>query len=257
MFFTLSKIAWWILSPLNLLILIQAAGLASIALRRRRIGLSLLASGAVCLIVIGLFPVSALLLQPLEQKVARPEKLPARIDGLLLLGGGQEARKTAAYGMVHMGEDAERLTAFTALARRYPDAKWVFSGGFGSLVDVPPLTESQVMQRFFEEQGLDAARLIVEDKSRNTHENALFTQALLKPAPGETWVLITSAYHMPRALAVFEKIGWKVIPFPVSYRSLPAGMEPIEPHPIGRFQQLEVAVHEWIGLAAYRLTGRI
>lgn len=257
MFFTLSKIAWWVLAPLNALILLQMLGLLLVALRRRRTGLAIIAFSTLALFAIGLLPISALLLRPLEQQIARPAQLPARVDGILVLAGGENAAMTAAYGMVHLGGDASRLTTFAALARRYPDAKWVFTGGSGALVNKAPISDAEVAKRFFTEQGLDAGRLIVEDQSRNTHESALLTQALVRPRAGETWVLITSAFHMPRSLGVFEKIGWRMIPYPVSYRTLPAGPGPIEPNPLGHFAQLDLALHEWLGIAAYRLSGRI
>ena len=257
MFFVLSKIAWWLIAPLNALILIQTLGLTLVFLRRRRTGIVLIAFSTFTLLVIGLFPVGALVLRPLEQAHARPAQLPARIDGILLLGGGESARRTAAYGFANLSDDAERLPTFVALARRHPEAKWVFSGGSGALVNRAPIAEAEVAKRFLREQGLDERRLIVEDASRNTHENALLTRALVRPSPGETWILITSAYHMPRSMAVFERIGWKMIAYPVSYRTLPAGMEPIEPDPIRHFRQLDAALHEWLGIAAYRLTGRI
>ncbi len=257
MFFILSKIAWWFIAPLNALILLQTLGLLLLLLRRRRTGTGLIVLSTLVLLGIGLFPVSALLLRPLEQAYSRPAQLPAHIDGILLLGGGESPLRSAAYGFANLSDDAERLPVFAALARRHPEAKWVFSGGSGALVNRAPIAEAEVAKLFFKEQGLDERRLIVEDASRNTHENALLSRALVKPKPGETWILVTSAVHMPRSVAVFERIGWKTIPYPVSYRALPSGMEPVEPDPVKHFRQLELAVREWLGIAAYRLTGKI
>jgi uncharacterized SAM-binding protein YcdF (DUF218 family) len=132
----------------------------------------------------------------------------------------------------------------------------VFTGGSGRLF--PGRTsEASVVQRFFQEQGLDAASLVLEDRSRNTHENALFAKALVRPRPGERWLLVTAAFHMPRAAAVFRKAGWDVIPYPVAYRTLPeVSWDPI-PEALRQFDKLDMAVHEWIGIAAYWATGRI
>ena len=145
------------------------------------------------------------------------------------------------------------MAPFAALARRYPDAKLVVSGGSGELTP-GPMSEAAVVEMFFAEQGLDPARLILEDKSRNTYENGVFSKQLIRPKPGETWVLVTRAHHMPRAMGVFRKIGWDIIPYLADYRALPD---------LGQFgsggelSTLYAALHEWIGLAAYWSTGRM
>jgi uncharacterized SAM-binding protein YcdF (DUF218 family) len=143
------------------------------------------------------------------------------------------------------------MTEFVALARRYPDAKLVFSAGSASVFpDQPPETDGAKL--LFGELGIDPSRVIFEDRSRNTYENAVFSKALATPKPGEIWLLVTSASHMPRSVGVFRAAGWTVVPWPVAYKT--GG-----PYTVrfgGHFLHLDLALHEWIGLAAYRVLGR-
>jgi uncharacterized SAM-binding protein YcdF (DUF218 family) len=172
-----------------------------------------------------------------------------------MLGGAQNLEETAAYGVPQINAAAERMTEFIAIARRYPKVKMVFSGGSGDLVS-HNLSEADVVQRFAEQQGLEPGRILLEGRSRNTRENAVFARELANPRPGERWLLITSAFHMPRSAAVFKAVGWDVIPYPVDYRALPSKIQ-WRAIMLKRFELFSMALHEWIGLAAYRVTGRI
>ena len=256
MFFVLSKIVWWLLAPLHAIPLLQAAGFILVWRKWRRLGLGLIALAMLVLVVIAFTPVPAMLLHPLEHRITASERLPERIDGIVLIGSAQLPRLTAAYGTVHMTGNAATMTEFAALARRYPTARRVFAGGSGRLLDEGP-PESSVVELFFMEEGLDPSSLVLEKKSRNTQENASFAKEIVLPKPGERWVLITAAFHMPRALAVFRKAGWDVIPYPVAYRTLPELSWAPDPDPLRQFEMIDMAIHEWIGLAAYEMTGRI
>ncbi|RUX98833.1 YdcF family protein, partial [Mesorhizobium sp. M7A.F.Ca.US.005.03.2.1] len=106
--------------------------------------------------------------------------------------------------------------------------------------------------------GVAADRMILENKSRNTYENAVFTKELVTPKPGETWLLVTSAFHMPRAKALFDKAGFATVPWPVDYRT--SGREGVglfRDNPADSLQATTMAIREWIGLFAYWLSGRI
>ena len=116
--------------------------------------------------------------------------------------------------------------------------------------------EATVAQKFYEQIGMEASRIIFERESRNTSENALFSKALIKPAPGETWVLVTSAFHMPRSVGIFCQAGWPVIPYPVDHMTVPGGLLRVDLDLAGHLGDLNVAIKEWIGLAAYFFTGR-
>ncbi len=255
MFFVVSKIAGWIATPLNALILLQAVGVVLLWSRRRRLGAWLCSLAALLVLAVAFTPLADLALHPLEHRYARPVKFSEGVQGIILLGSAQEAEMTEAYGTAHMGGDGQTMTAFASLARRYPHAKRVFSGGSGRLFP-GKTTESSVVRLFFEEQGLDPASLVLEDRSRTTFENAVLARAMVRPKTDETWVLVTAAFHMPRSMAVFQKAGWSVIPYPVAYRTLPEVSWASVDSPLEQFEKLGLAAHEWIGLAAYRVTGR-
>jgi uncharacterized SAM-binding protein YcdF (DUF218 family) len=255
LFFYFSKILGYLLEPLNALILVQVIGLALLWRRRPRAGGWLLGLATAFLLAVAVLPIPQMLMRPLEQAVPRPAALPARVEGIVLLGGSQDQEMTAAYGMPSLSSDATRVTEFAALARRYPDARLVFAGGSGNL-RANELSEADVLRLFMEQQGIDPKRLELEDKSRNTHENAVFAKALAQPKAGETWLLVTSASHMYRALAVFRKTGWSIEPYPTTYKVLPSGWS-LRFSGARQFRLLDEVIHEWIGLAIYRMTGRL
>jgi uncharacterized SAM-binding protein YcdF (DUF218 family) len=151
----------------------------------------------------------------------------------------------------------DRIIAAAALARRYPNARVVFSGGSANLVS-NDAREADFAGAIFESLGIDKSRLIMERASRNTQENAEFSKALVKPKDGERWVLVTSAFHMPRSVGLFRKAGFAVEPYPVDWRvggsdDLMA-FSNVAVEGLGR---TDLAVREWMGLIAYRLTGKI
>jgi uncharacterized SAM-binding protein YcdF (DUF218 family) len=178
--------------------------------------------------------------------------LPQKIDGIVLLGGSLDTTLTQIYGAPQLNAEAERVTEFIALAREHPEAKLVFTGGSSALIG-EGITEAEVLRRFLMRLGLDPSRVVYDEKARNTYENAVYTRELVRPQPGERWLLITSASHMPRAYGAFSKIGWgDIIPYPVGYRARTTFLSGAR-----EYETLAYAVHEWIGLAVYRIMGRI
>src|SRR6185295_10248649 len=119
-----------------------------------------------------------------------------------------------------------------------------------------PLTESEVGRRFLIDLGVPAERIEMEEMSRTTFENAAESLAIAKPKSGETWLLVTSAYNMPRAVASFRAVGFEVVPYPVDYRTRPADLRRPVATVVGGLELTDIAVHEWLGLLGYRLTGR-
>ena len=257
LFFILSKLVWalirpatWIVIALALTVLAQVLGRARAA---RRAGLATLA----LTLAITILPLGALLLAPLESRYpARPDL--SRLDGIVVLGGAENAPASAYWNMPQLNEGAERFTEALALARRFPEARVVFAGGSGRLADLNGIatSESSVAAALFAEQGLDPARLTLEGRSRNTAENAALSLGLADPQPGQAWVLVTSAFHMPRAERSFARAGWPdMIPWPVDHRTrgLQGGLGW---NLAGNLQTLDVAIKEYVGLAVYGLTGR-
>ena len=234
--------------PSALLLLCVIIGLAIRRLRR----LAMFGAAAYALILI--LPIEQVVLRPLEDRFPRPLP-PAHVDGILVLGGAVDEVITADRGIPSLNEAAERMTETVALSRHYPSARVVFSGGSGRVIRGSE-TESAAARLLFTELGIDPTRITFESGSRNTWENALLTQGEVHPKPSEVWLLVTSASHMPRAVGVFRRIGWSVVPWPVGYKT---GRTPVAWFGASlpdRLNRLDWGVHEWVGLIIYRLMDR-
>ncbi len=255
MFFVASKIFWLLASPLHLLLILLLAGLASSPRWRPGRALALMAAVALALIVFS--PASALLIRPLEDRFPRQSENMPPPKGIIVLGGAADEQITRARDQVTLNEAATRMTEGAALARLYPQALLVFSGGSSALID-NSAREAAVARRLWRELGVPESRMLFEDRSRNTYENAVFTKRLVNPQKGEKWLLVTSAYHMPRAIGVFRASGMEPQAFPVDYRTTGDARDLRPPGDGARAMiDFEGAAREWIGLLAYRLTGRI
>ena len=250
MLFTLSKLFVVFIEPDVLLLAAILIGLSLGRTRWARKGRLLAGSSATLLLLIAVVPVGDWLLAPLEQRFPRPPERPAHVDGIIVLGGAINPEMTALYGIPSLNRHAERMTAFVALARLYPSAKLVFTGGSGSIIPGRP-PEADGAQQLLGELGVDPSRVIFERRSRNTYENAIFSKELVQPKPGEVWILVTSAMHLPRAVGIFRRAGWPVIAWPVDYETGSA-----YDIGFGHLNAIELALHEWSGLLAYRLLGR-
>jgi uncharacterized SAM-binding protein YcdF (DUF218 family) len=252
--YLLSKLLWFVLRPGTFALLLCLIGFVA-WWRGRRWGRWPLAAGLGFFVAVIGTPLGPLLLMPLEERFSRPAEAPPHVDGVIVLGGAVDQNLTEARGIPALNGAAERMTEAVVLARRYPEARIVFTGGQGSLVH-GRLSEADVARALWSAMGLDQARVTYEDKSRNTHQNAVLTRELVRPRPGETWLLVTSASQMPRAVGVFRAAGWPVIPWPVNYRT-GRGFAALYDAPFpDRIAQVEGAVKEWIGLLAYWMMGR-
>jgi len=252
MYFTVSKLLGGLANPATVLgILILASGAASFV-RRKRLSAGLLAAAVALIIAFGVLPVSAWLALPLEARFAAPV-LPADIAGIIVLGGTERVEQSAAWGQPELSDPASVLALLT-LGRRYPNAKLVFSGGLRSRMDAN-VSEAAIVRNFVNQLGASSSSIIYEDRSRNTYENALFTRELIKPKPGEHWILVCQAIGMPRAVGVFRKAGWDVIPFPAGYLGARGHEALLSFDMLGGFHLGAVAMHEWVGLIMYRVLG--
>ncbi|RWB29848.1 YdcF family protein [Mesorhizobium sp.] len=256
MFYYLSKVFWLLVQPLNLAIILLLVALLSALVGRGK----LFATGSgLAFLILALSTwtsLGALMLNPLEERFPRPP-LPEKVDGIVVLGGGMEGAVNFARGGYELSASGDRMVAAAVLARHFPTAKVVISGGTIAMIGEGE-GDAETAPRLFAALGVTADRLILENRSRNTYENAVFTRELVTPKPGETWLLVTSAFHMPRAKALFDKAGFATVPWPVDYRT--SGKEGIglfRDDPFGSLQTTSTAVREWIGLVAYWLSGRI
>ncbi len=251
-----AKVIWIAVNPANILLGLFVFGVLLLFTRWRRSGRLLTALAALLALFIAFLQPGAWLMAALEERFAPPTELPANVAGIIVLGGAIDTLQTGRFGQVALNGRAERVTAFVALAKRYPEAKLVYSGGAGIIVK-EQTSEAELAKPLLVALGVPEARLVLETKSRDTHENALMTRDLVKLAPGEVWILVTSAAHMPRAAGTFRRIGWTVVPYPVDFRHLGEGDEAFGRN-LGRgLVLLNVSLREWLSLAHYYIAGRI
>ena len=253
-FFELSKTLGLLIDPLNAIFLLLVIATIFLwwgkPLAARRLATLIV----VLFIAVIVFPIGDLLLAPLEERFPQPNPLPTKVDGIIMLGGAQEPRLTKAHGQPAMNGRAERMTTFLALARRYPAARLVFTGGSGELLR-QDAGEAETVRLFLRQQGFDGGRVLYETTSRNTYENAVRGKALAQPKAGERWLLVTSAGDLPRAVGVFRNIGWQVEAMPCDYHSLPPEW-PVFNSPLDSLFEISNGLHEWIGLIVYYITGK-
>ncbi len=257
MFFLASKLLWIIAAPTNLMAGVAGLGLLLLALRRSRPGLRLVTGAVLALVLLGVLPVGTLMLRPLEDRFPQTSLEGLQPDGIVVLGGAIDQVIGAARGQVTISESATRITAAAELARRFPKARLVYTGGSAALV-AEIGGEAEDARRLWVALGIDPGRITIEDRSRNTDENARFVRDLLRPAPGQTWILVTSAYHMPRSMGLFRAAGFPVVPYPVDYRTTGTWRDALPNLQLSLgLARLDFATREWIGLVAYRLSGKI
>ncbi len=251
----LSKIFWIFAAPGNFLVLLLILGTLSQAATRRRHGFRLVAAAAVGLLAIVVLPTGQWLLIPLESRFEVPASLPERIDGIIVLGGATDGVLSAARGEMVLNGAGTRITDAVVLVRRYASARILLSGGDNHLV-AKASPEAAVMKAFFVTEGIDAERIMLESQSRTTFENAVLSRAEAQPQPGENWLLVTSAVHMPRAIGCFRAAGWRVIAYPVDYRTTGRLSLVSEFSLSEQLALVNLAAKEWIGLLIYYIMGR-
>lgn len=252
--FIASKLIQTLLQPSNVLGGLILLAFLSVLFSRRRLA-NLTLSLAVVLVVLCVSPLSPLALQTLEDRIVAPG-LPQTVTGIIMLGGAVNTHLTADRGQVALNDNAERVTTTAMLARQFPSARVLLAGGAVELLRGVPVTKSEGARRVLVELGIENDRIVLEEKSRTTFENAVESLALAGPQLGEIWVLVTSAYNMPRAVASFRAVGFPVIPYPVDFRTRPADLSrPVSSLASGLYFA-DMAAHEWLGLRFYWLTGK-
>ena len=256
MFFLLSKIIGFFALPSNFLIVIGLAGIFLLFTRFTRLASWLVVTSLVLIAIAGLSPLGNALIVPLEDRFPPWDPSRGAPTGIVVLGGAITPEVSIAHDTVALNEAAKRITATAELARRYPDARIIFSGGNNAIL-FDEGVEADIAVRQFEALGIAHDRITAEEQSRNTIENAVFSRLLANPQPGERWLLVTSAYHMPRAIAVFRAAGFPVEAYPVDWRTRgPAdALRPFASLGDG-LRRTDTAVREWVGLVVYRLTGK-
>jgi len=248
------KLAEALLLPSSVVLILYLLGSALLLLGRATLARPILIGTTVILMLATVLPTDQWLLKPLEARFPTIVNPPPRVDGIIVLGGAVRARVSSDRGRPELNEHAERMTEAVALARRYPQASLVFSGGTAAVLPDGEPTETDVARRLFQALGIDLGRVVFEQHSRTTFENVVLSKDSVKPKPGETWLLVTSAAHMPRAVGVFRRTGWDVLPWPVDYMT---GVQSrlSFPNVARSLTNLDLATHEWLGLFGYYLFG--
>lgn len=250
----LSALADILQRPSNLIGLLALFGLLALLLRWRRVGRSAVIFAAVLLVVCGWLPVGRMALGVLENRFPRPE-LGERVDGIIMLSGAADVPLSVERGAVALNGAAERITELAALAQRYPGARLIVSGSADEAGE-PPSNEATLARDLLVTFGVPAARIELEDRSATTCQSPAEVEKIAMLQPGEVWLLVTSAAHMPRAVGCYEAAGFEVTPYPVDYRTR-TGLVLALGAVGSNLDVLDSAAHEWVGLLGYWATGRI
>ncbi len=253
LFFVVSKLFWLVARPESWLVLLLVIGLWF--LRRGRVAAAhkLFLSALLLVLVIGLVPVGQLLIRPMEMRFPAAPDISAPM-GIIILGGGEDARMSAASGLPELNAAGERLILGLSLAQAFPEAQLIFTGGSASLVD-QRISGADGAQKLFARFEIADSRITLEPSARNTAENATRTYELVEDATLGPWVLVTSAFHMPRSVGSFCAAGWRdMILYPVDYRAV--DFEWLSWSFAENLDLLNIAIKEWVGLVAYSVTGR-
>ncbi len=260
LFFLLSKIGWAFLSPGNLIIFALSLGALLLVFNKIGAAKTVLIPSALVSFIVMAYPVSDYLMQPLEARFAMPTNMPEHIDGIIMLGGGEDLKRSLSWQVAELGAGGDRYIGAAALAKKYPKAPVIFTGGSGSISLQNTSGEGSIARKILTTIGIDAKRLIIESKSRNTYENFKNTKPLLpKFSKGEakgTYFLVTSAFHMPRAVGIARQQNINVIPYPVDYHSNNETLRQWDFDLYDHLKALEPAWREWIGLTVYYYTGK-
>lgn len=254
---TIAKLLWTLVQPLSLTTIATIVAIILLAMRRRKLAMTLLLLNATLMFLATFTSLGYLLIAPLEDRFTRPPLAPKDVAAIIVLGGGIDGEVSHARQLTELTAGGDRFVEGLRLAHQYPHARLVISGGFGSMV-AEGESDADAARRFYTAFGISADRLILEGDSRSTAENATFTRSLLANQTQGATLLVTSAFHMPRSVAFFRRAGLSVTAWPADYRS--TGHEPFRFDPTNPPENLltvTTATREWIALFIYSTLGQI
>lgn len=205
--------------------------------------------------VAALSPLGNVLLTPLDKRFPM-WSYPSQqgLEGIIVQCGSYDKVRYSYVSTLVLENDTEPVALIVDLARRYPNAKIILSGGNPS--EKAELDDAATLKKYFVSLGIAPARILVEGRSRTTAQNAQFAASLLHPLPSSRWLLVTYGYRMPRAVGAFRKAGFNVVAFPVHLRTNGwAQMWRPDNSATENLLKLDIATHEWLGLAYYKLRG--
>lgn len=216
-------------------------------------GKSVAALSLAAIVVAALSPIGNAMLTPLDERFPMWSYPPQQgLEGIIVQCGSYDKVRFSYVSTLVLENDTVPLAMVVDLARRYPKAKIILSGGNDNNTFDGPSS----LKKYFVSLGIESDRILTEGRSRTTAQNAQFASDLLRPSPGSRWLLVTYGYRMPRAVGAFRKAGFDVIAFPVHLRS--NGWDNIwiaDGSAAENLLKLDIAAHEWLALLYYRLKG--
>lgn len=250
-----TALVWQPLTWVALLLVIGVVFSFVRSLKLRRWGRMLCASAAVLLLLLGWQPLPEMLVQHLEDRYAAPSGDLSGFTGMVVLGGAFRGNDGRNRGQPALGCAGERVVLPVPIMNQYPHMRLLFTGGTAALFSQAD-AEANAAKSYFERMGTDMSRVLLESRSRNTYENAAFSLAVTGVDKTQPWLLVTSASHMPRALATFQKMGWNVTAFPVDFYTK-RETHWLQFSLFGGIDAWQLALREYLGWVVYRVAGRL
>jgi len=255
LFFYLSKFAWAILSPINLIIILASFATILVLFNAQKSAKRILVLLLFINVPMLVYPIGDLLIYPLESRFQQPAIMPSNIDGIIVLGGAESLRNSASWQQAQVNEAAERYIYTAKLAKHYPTVPVIYTGGSGSIQFRDDAKSADIAMSLLNASGVQAQQLIIESASRNTAQNFELIKPLLPKKFGR-YLLVTSAFHMPRSVGIARQNYIDVIPYPVDYRSDQPALRTWQLDYLNHMQTFNTAWREWVGLTVYYLTGK-
>lgn len=247
--FVVTKLIAWLLEPLNWYLLLCVTALVALYYKKKRLVVGCLTAVVVCFVVIGFTQLASSLLGIYENAYHKPTNIN-NLQGVVVLGGGIDPLISQTHNEIALTNGSERLFALARFAKKYPNAQLVYTGGSGYLLH-QQTKEAYHVHQFLDQLGITDTQLLLETDSRTTYENARNSKALLAQkdiTTSGTWLLVTSAFHMRRAIRTFARFGMHMTAYPVDYRTANRfhWNRPLENHKL-----MSVFLHEIFGTIAY------
>ena len=255
MTFYLSKLLWFLFNPFNCILFLFFLSLILNFFKFLKFSKIILFFSFLLFIISGVLPTGSYLLYLLEKNYHNRVALPENVDGILILSGATNPFLTKEYDQISLNGSVERLTESIQLINKYPTAKVFFAGGSG-YVEYPDLNHSEVAKKFYESLNVNTKNIFFDKKSRNTYENIVFANKKINPNINEKWIIVTSAFHLKRAISVGEKLGWELIPYATDYKLSKKFKWGLSFSFYQNFGMLQHSSHEWVGIIAYYFMGR-
>lgn len=254
--FYLSKIGWMVLAPSHFLVL-----LLLISFFQSRLLARVFLQGAVALILLlcTVFPIGDWILLPLEQCFAERLPFAGTPNGYVVLGGAVDARISSARSNITFTNAADRVVQMAKIINTNPQMPVIYTGGSGAMF-YQKFDEATAVKTFLSEAGFKTDAFFMEGASRNTYENAINSVKMMGKTPGQNWILLSSAYHLPRAMALFEKAGApdkiSFHPMPVDYKTIGTLKFGVDFDLVGSLSKIDIAAKEYLGLFLNKFLGK-